>query len=128
MLHALCDALSSLCDLLCVARTSFAEMAHQSASTALVCRITDAGVILLVAQSPNLQQLSLYWNVHVTDTPLYKVSSLCTQLTHLNLSGCKRITDKGLTAVANTCHQLIDVDLTRYCALLSALTEQSWQQ
>ena len=78
-----------------------------------ICRVTDAGVIALVAQSPNLQQLSLYWNVHVTDTPLYKVASLCTQLTHLNLSGCKRITDKGLEAIAKTCHHLIDIDLTR---------------
>lgn len=125
--HALCDALFSLDDLLCAARTSFAQMAHKAALTVFVCRITDAGIILLVAQSPNLQQLSLYWNVHVTDTPLYKVASLCTQLTHLNLSGCKRITDKGLTAVARTCHQLIDVDLTRYCALLRAPTKQSWQ-
>lgn len=78
-------------------------------------RITDAGVIMLVAQSPNLQQLSLYWNVHITDTPLYKVASLCTQLTHLNLSGCKRITDEGLMSVARKCHRLVDVDLTRYC-------------
>ena len=72
---------------------------------------------MLIAQSPNLQQLSLYWNVHVTDTPLYKVVSLCTQLTHLNLSGCKRVTDKGLSAVAKNCHQLVDVDLTRYSAV-----------
>lgn len=78
-------------------------------------RVTDAAVIMLVAQSPNLRQLSLYWNVHITDTPLYKVATLCKQLTRLNLSGCKRITDEGLTAVAGKCHHLVDVDLTRYC-------------
>ena len=82
--------------------------------SALLCRVTDAGVIALVAQSPNLQQLSLYWNVHVTDAPLLKVASMCAQLTHLNLSGCKRITDKGLQAVTKKCHHLIDIDLTRY--------------
>ena len=76
---------------------------------------------MLVAQSPNLRQLCLYWNVHITDTPLYKVASLCTQLTHLNLSVCKRITDEGLTAVASKCHELIDVDLTRYSPFQKAL-------
>lgn len=65
------------------------------------------------SQSPNLQRLSLYWNVHVTDTPLYRLASMCAQLTHLNLSGCKRVTDNGLQAVAKNCHQLVDVDLTR---------------
>lgn len=71
----------------------------------------------MLSDSPGLQRLSLYWNVHISNAVLQKLSICCPKLTHLNLSGCKRITDDGLKAVARKCPELVDVDLTRYVSL-----------
>lgn len=83
-------------------------------------RVTNVGLSALLASSPGLQRLSLYWNLNVSNDTLLFVAALCTGLRALSLSGCKNVTDAGVRALARACPGLTALDLTRYRAALSA--------
>ena len=76
-------------------------------------RVTDAGVVPLLRGSPQLETLSLYWNLNVSDAVLTVAASSCPALRSVNVSGCKRISDVGAAALAAACPQLTELDLTR---------------
>jgi F-box and leucine-rich repeat protein 2/20 len=75
--------------------------------------VTDAGVVPLLRGSPQLETLSLYWNLNVSDAVLTVAASSCPALRSVNVSGCKRISDVGAAALAAACPQLTELDLTR---------------
>ena len=77
------------------------------------CRISQAAISKLASRYTGLQRLELYWNVNVRDEALFAVAA-CTQLSHLNFSGCFGITDEGMKIVASCCTQLLTLDLTRW--------------
>ena len=78
-----------------------------------LCRLTDSGVARFIKACPTLQELSLYWNLNVGLQTLGVLSTTCTGLTSLNLSGCKSVTDAGIVQLAAACTALRQLDLTR---------------
>ena len=84
------------------------------------CRLTDAGIARFVMACPNLESLSLYWNLNVGSQTMAAISKSGSHLTSLNLSGCKSITDSGVQRVAAACTTLQQLDLTRYVHLSPA--------
>lgn len=76
-------------------------------------RVTDAGVVPLLRDSPQLEALSLYWNLNVSNAVLTAAASSCPALRSVNVSGCKRISDEGVAALAAAWPQLTELDLTR---------------
>ena len=78
-----------------------------------LCRLTDSGVARFIKACPTLQELSLYWNLNVGLQTLGALSTSCTGLTSLNLSGCKSVTDAGIMQLAAACTALQQLDLTR---------------
>ncbi|GAQ83937.1 hypothetical protein KFL_001690150 [Klebsormidium nitens] len=80
-------------------------------------KVTDQGISGLVSASPQLEALSVYWNLKVTDASMLEVARSCPDLTFLNISGCKKITDVGVKAVARACPRLQTFNLTRVVAM-----------
>ncbi|CAK0782811.1 hypothetical protein CVIRNUC_006006 [Coccomyxa viridis] len=76
-------------------------------------KLTDSGVARFIKACPTLQELSLYWNLNVGLQTLGALSTSCTGLTSLNLSGCKSVTDAGIIQLAAACTALRQLDLTR---------------
>mmetsp|Transcript_26481 Transcript_26481/g.50012 ORF Transcript_26481/g.50012 Transcript_26481/m.50012 type:complete len:343 (-) Transcript_26481:492-1520(-) len=78
-------------------------------------KVGDNGVIALVKgeAGAHLQFLSLYWNLRVTDAILEAIGERCSQLTDLNLSGCKQISDVGMCSLAKGKPDLLRLNVTR---------------
>ena len=85
----------------------------EAAEILALCRLTDSGVGRFIKACPTLQELSLYWNLNVGLQTLGALSTTCTGLTALNLSGCKSVTDAGIAQLAAACTTLRQLDLTR---------------
>jgi len=60
-----------------------------------------------------LVDLSLYWNVKITDHGVDEICRANTQLKYLKLSGCKRLTDDSSISVARSCTAIEMLDMTR---------------
>ncbi|KAK3247713.1 hypothetical protein CYMTET_42798 [Cymbomonas tetramitiformis] len=76
-------------------------------------QVGDASVTVLAEKSPNLDTLSLYWNLKVTDATLAALRDHCPLLTDLNLSGCKAMTTDGIKALVMGVRNLVHLNLTR---------------
>ena len=81
----------------------------------LLChrRVTNLALSALLATSPGIQRLSLYWNLNVTNDTLFAAAAQCPGLRALSLSGCKNVTDPGVRALARGCPGITALDLTR---------------
>ncbi|KAK9812237.1 hypothetical protein WJX73_006171 [Symbiochloris irregularis] len=75
-------------------------------------KVSHAEVSRIASHHAHLQRLELYWNVNVRNETLFAVAG-CSELKHLNLSGCSHITDDGLKVLASCCTMLTTLDLTR---------------
>lgn len=62
----------------------------------------------------SLEQLSVYWNLQVTDVSLQPMGLRCAKLVDLNVSGCKRLTDVGMRHLAAGVPRFTRLNLTRY--------------
>ncbi|XP_072958547.1 F-box protein At3g58530 isoform X1 [Typha angustifolia] len=76
-------------------------------------KISDNGIEAITSICPNLQALSIYWNVGVTDVGIENIIKNCRQIIHLNLSGCKKISDRSLHLIADSYQGLEKLDITR---------------
>ncbi|RLM80991.1 hypothetical protein C2845_PM12G09660 [Panicum miliaceum] len=56
---------------------------------ALPLKISDKGIEAVTSLCPNLQALSIYWIVRLTDLSIGHITKNCRQIVDLNLSGCK---------------------------------------
>ena len=84
-----------------------------SLHTSICDRVTNVALSALLASSPGIQCLSLYWNLNVTNDALFAAAALCPGLRAVNLSGCKNVTDAGVRALALGCSGITALDLTR---------------
>ena len=75
--------------------------------------LSDAGLAPLFATLHGLEEVRLYWGVHVADETLKALGRASRRLRVLNLSGCKQVTDEGLLAAATQNPGLEVLDLTR---------------
>ncbi len=75
--------------------------------------MTNLALSALLATSPGIQRLSLYWNLNVTNDTLFTAAAQCPGLRALSLSGCKNVTDPGVRALARGCSGITALDLTR---------------
>ena len=78
-------------------------------------QVNDVVVLTVAARCTQLTSLDLSGCRLVTDEGLRAVAAACTQLTSLNLSCCYLVTDEGLRAVAAACTQLTLLELY-YCS------------
>uniref|UniRef100_A0A287K4L6 F-box/LRR-repeat protein 15-like leucin rich repeat domain-containing protein n=1 Tax=Hordeum vulgare subsp. vulgare TaxID=112509 RepID=A0A287K4L6_HORVV len=76
-------------------------------------KISDTGIEAATSICPNLQALSIYWIVGLTDESIGHVVKNCKQIIDLNLSGCKNISDRGIQLVADNYQGLQKLDITR---------------
>ena len=76
-------------------------------------RVTNVALSALLASSPGMRRLSLYWNLNVTNDALFAAAAMCAGLRAVNLSGCKNVTDSGVRALARGCPGITALDLTR---------------
>ncbi|KAI3696484.1 hypothetical protein L1987_79502 [Smallanthus sonchifolius] len=60
--------------------------------------VTDTGIVAMSSQLQNIEILDLSWLINVTDISLLAISSNCTKLKDISLTGCKAITAEGLRA------------------------------
>ena len=76
--------------------------------------ITDAGLKAIAAAcGKRLEQLSIYWNMRVSDKGVFSLGLRCPSLTALSLSGCKQVGDTGALGLASRCRRLTALNLTR---------------
>ena len=73
--------------------------------------VDDAAVAVLASNCSQLSYLNLHGCRNITDAAVVSVASNCKQLTTLNLLGCGKITDAAVVAVASKCTLLSSLDL-----------------
>ena len=73
--------------------------------------VDDAVVAAVVSKCSQLSSLNLYGCRRITDDAAKAVASGCPQLTFLNLAGCDKITDAAVLALASGCKQLTSLGL-----------------
>ncbi|KAG2650215.1 hypothetical protein PVAP13_1NG172400 [Panicum virgatum] len=76
-------------------------------------KISDKGIEAGTCLCPNLQGLSIYWIVGLTDSSIVHITKNCRHIVDLNLSGCKNISDKGMRLIANSYPGLKKLNITR---------------
>ena len=74
-------------------------------------RVDDAVVGAVVSKCTELTYLNLHGCRNITDAAVVAVASYCKQLTTLDLHGCGNITDAAVVVVASGCKQLASLDL-----------------
>ena len=82
--------------------------------------VDDAVVAAVVSKCSQLSYLNLR-GCRITDAAVGAVASHCKQLKMLNLRGCRRITDEAVMAVASGCPQLTSL---AYITASSSLTRR----
>ena len=81
-------------------------------------KVTDVGLLALLQGCRRVHTLDLRATA-ITDDGLRGVAEHCTQLTSLDLHGCKRVTDEGVRLVAHACGKVLkELDLST-CKLLT---------
>ncbi|KAJ3674581.1 hypothetical protein LUZ60_005197 [Juncus effusus] len=96
-------------------------------------KITDKGIEAITIICPNLNAISLYWNVGLTNESIKHIVKNCKHIIDLNLSGCKNITDKSMLLIADKYPNLEKLNITRCIkltdnGLLQILTKCSFLQ
>uniref|UniRef100_A0A0D9VEV3 F-box/LRR-repeat protein 15-like leucin rich repeat domain-containing protein n=1 Tax=Leersia perrieri TaxID=77586 RepID=A0A0D9VEV3_9ORYZ len=76
-------------------------------------KVSDKGIEAITSLCPNLQALSIYWIVGLTDLTITHIVKNCKHIVDLNLSGCKNISDKGMQLVADSYEGLKKLNITR---------------
>ena len=82
--------------------------------------VDDALVAALVARCTQLSSLNLGGCRRVTDASLHSVASGSKLFTTLGLTGCRKITDAAVVAVASECKQLTTLNL-EFCGMSSLM-------
>lgn len=78
------------------------------------CKITDKGLQMIARRCPNITHLQIQFSTTVSNQCLFDFVSKCTNLQHLDITGCNQITSINLTAGLETPRKLLlqYVDLT----------------
>ena len=82
--------------------------------------VDDALVAALVARCTQLSSLNLGGCRRVTDASLHSVTSGSKLFTTLGLTGCRKITDAAVVAVDSECKQLTTLNL-EFCGMSSLM-------
>jgi len=72
--------------------------------------VTDDLINLIVNKCPKLKSIYLYGS-RITDAALISISKNCPELADLRLSFCRNITDRGVMSIAHGCGNLISLDV-----------------
>ena len=83
-------------------------------------QLTDAAIVTLVEQCPDLTSLNLIDCIELTDEGIIELANRCQKLTSLNLGGCRQLTDEAFTALAAHCPGLTSMSLG-YCSRVTDL-------
>jgi len=107
------------CHLAALAESSASRLLHLNLS---VCSlVTDAGMIVIASQSPELSKLdlSITDKYLITDKSISEgIAAHCHNLLHVNFSHCYSITNIGIKELARGCGRLRHLDLT-FCLKIS---------
>ena len=85
--------------------------------------VDDAAVATVVSNGSQLSSLNLHGCRKITDVAVVSVATNCKQLTSLNLLGCGKITDAAVVAVASKCTLLSSLDLESCSSITDAAVE-----
>jgi F-box/leucine-rich repeat protein 2/20 len=98
-------------------------------------KVSDVGIIAVVARNRVLTSLNLTFNCNVTDAGIEAVTANCALLECIHLASCKQLTDATLVAIGQHCHNLRELNIndtsfthvgleavTRGCPLLENLS------
>jgi len=85
--------------------------------------ITEKTLVQVSRQCPGLKRIELYWHVKASDFGVKKLAA-CTNLTVVNLSGCKYLTDKSIIPLVQACTLIEVLNLTRISGVTCEAVKQ----
>jgi hypothetical protein len=74
-------------------------------------KVSDVGIIAVVARNRALTSLNLIYNCNVTDRGMEAVTANCPLLESIHLASCNQLTDATLIAIGQHCHNLRELNI-----------------